>query len=108
MFTLTQEAKKQLDSYFADKEKSPIRIFLASGGCSGPSLSLALDDPKDSDDVFPVEGYTFLVEKELMAKAKPVTVDLSYMGFEVRSSMQFESGGGCGSCSCSSSGSCGH
>jgi len=32
MFTLTESAKKQLDSYFADKEKSPIRIYLSSGG----------------------------------------------------------------------------
>lgn len=32
MFTLTEAAKTQLDSYFADKEKSPIRVYLSSGG----------------------------------------------------------------------------
>jgi len=32
MVTLTDTAKKQLDSYFADKEKSPIRVYLSSGG----------------------------------------------------------------------------
>jgi Fe-S cluster assembly iron-binding protein IscA len=32
MFTLTEAAKKQLDSYFADKDKSPIRVYLSSGG----------------------------------------------------------------------------
>lgn len=106
MFTLTQEAKKQLDAYFADKTKSPIRIYLASGGCSGPSLALALDDPKDDDDVFPTEGYTFVVEKTLMEKAKPLTVDLTYMGFEVRSNLELGGGSCCGTCSCSS-GSCG-
>jgi len=32
MVTLSDTAKKQLDSYFADKEKSPIRVYLSSGG----------------------------------------------------------------------------
>jgi len=32
MVTLSETAKKQLDSYFADKEKSPIRVYLSSGG----------------------------------------------------------------------------
>jgi len=64
---------------------------------------LALDEPKDNDDVFKVDGYTFLVEKELMAQAKSMTIDLTYMGFQITSSLEL--GGGCGS-SCSS-GSCG-
>jgi iron-sulfur cluster assembly protein len=32
MLTLTETAKTQLDGYFADKEKTPIRIYLATGG----------------------------------------------------------------------------
>jgi hypothetical protein len=32
MVELTDSAKAQLDGYFADKEKSPIRVFMASGG----------------------------------------------------------------------------
>lgn len=32
MFTVTEAAKTQLDAYFADKEKNPIRIYLSSGG----------------------------------------------------------------------------
>lgn len=32
MVELTDAAKSQLDGYFADKEKSPIRVFMASGG----------------------------------------------------------------------------
>jgi len=53
--------------------------------------------------VFDTDGYSFLVDKELMGKAQPVTVDLSYMGFQVHSSLEL-GGGGCGS-SCST-GSC--
>jgi hypothetical protein len=65
---------------------------------------LALDEPKDSDEVKDVRGFTFIMDKELYGQAKPVKVDLSYMGFNVTSNLVL-GGGGCGS-SCSS-GSCG-
>lgn len=32
MITLTESARKELDGYFADKEKSPVRIYMAAGG----------------------------------------------------------------------------
>ena len=32
MFTLTAPACNELDAYFDGKEKSPIRVYLASGG----------------------------------------------------------------------------
>lgn len=32
MVELTEAAKAQLDGYFAEKEKTPIRIYLSSGG----------------------------------------------------------------------------
>lgn len=110
MFTVTDAAKKQLDSFFSDKPKAAIRIYLSEGGCAGPRLALAMDELKDGDDSFDVEGYTFLVESDLMAKAKPLTVDLSYMGFQILSSLELPKGG-CSTGSCStgscSTGSCG-
>lgn len=66
---------------------------------------MALDEPKDSDEVFDFDGgIKFVMDKALLDSAKPVTVDISYMGFTVDSSLP--TGGGCGS-SCSTSGSCG-
>lgn len=32
MINVTENAKKELDTYFLNKEKSPLRIYLASGG----------------------------------------------------------------------------
>lgn len=32
MVTLTDNAIRELDAYFADKPKSPIRVYLAPGG----------------------------------------------------------------------------
>ena len=110
MFTVSESAVKELNDFFSDKEKSPIRIYLAPGGCSGPRLALALDSPTDSDDVFEESAHTFCVSKELSALAGDISIDLSAMGFTVESANPMGSGGGCGGCAssgCGSSGSSG-
>ena len=109
MVSLTDSARAELDNYFADKQKTPIRVYLNKGGCCGPSLTLALDEARDNDDVFDLNGYTFVVDKELMAEASPITVDMTDYGFAVGSSLQLGggscgSGGGCGSGGCGSGG----
>ncbi len=105
MFTLQSSAKEQLDEHFKGKNTEPIRVYLASG-CGGPRLELALDEKKDGDQVFEVDGYSFLMEAPLFEQAKPVTVLFDEnTGFTVQSSMVFPEGGGCSSCGCG--GSCG-
>ena len=66
---------------------------------------MALDEPRDDDEVVKEEGVTFLINKELYDQAKPINVDFveSAMGsgFNITSSLSAgEGGGGCGSCSC--------
>lgn len=65
---------------------------------------MVLDEPKDSDDVFKVNGFTMVVDKDLLEQTKSVTVDyVTYAmgsGFKVTPEVAI-SGGGCGSgCSC--------
>jgi len=105
MVSLSDTARAELDNYFADKEKAPIRVYLNKGGCCGASLTLALDEAHADDDVFDLNGYTFVVEKELSALAGPIAVDMSDYGFTVSSNLKLE-GGSCGSSSCGG-GSCG-
>lgn len=65
---------------------------------------MALDEPRDTDNVFNVNGFQFIVDKEFYEKAKPVTVDFMGYGFRITSSINFSpEGGGCGGChgSCS-------
>ena len=65
---------------------------------------MALDEPRDTDNVFNVNGFQFIVEKEFYEKAKPVTVDFMGYGFRISSNINFApAGGGCGGChgSCS-------
>ncbi|MDL2210606.1 IscA/HesB family protein [Desulfovibrio sp. OttesenSCG-928-O18] len=107
MITISENAVKELDEFFTDKEKSPIRIYLAPGGCSGPRLALALDAPGDDDKVEEIGNYTFCIEKDLFEATGDITIDLSYMGFSIESANPLAGGGGCGCSGCGSSAGCG-
>lgn len=99
MLTVSESAHRELEAYFVDKEKSPIRVFLAPGGCSGPRLALALDGPTDKDRVFEENGMTFSIDSSLLDQTGPITIDLTSMGFSVDSANPVGGGGGCASCS---------
>jgi len=62
-------------------------------------LALALDERKDSDTVLDVDGYTFLVETNLLQEVAPIRVDFNHhYGFNVQSRLKVTSSG-CSSCS---------
>ncbi|MDL2267446.1 IscA/HesB family protein [Desulfovibrio sp. OttesenSCG-928-G15] len=103
MLTLSDEARAELDAYFAEQAHSPIRVYLAPGGCSGPRLALALDTPGDEDSVLESNGYTFCINKELLSSAQAIDIAFSDMGFMVRSEAPL-GGGGCSPSCCSSCG----
>ena len=101
MISLSENARKELDAYFADKEKSSVRVFLATGGCSGARLALALDEATADDEVFQNNGYDLCIEKDLYKQTGNVSIDMSYMGFMVESELEVPGvgmGGGCSSC----------
>ena len=107
MFTLTESARTELDAFFTDKPKSPIRLYLAPGGCSGPRIGLALDEPNELDHVEEADGYTFCCTKELWAIIAGAIVDATPMGFLVTPEQPLPNmGGGCGCPSCGT-GTCG-
>ena len=106
MITLSDSAKAQLDSYFADKEKSAVRVFLA-GGCCGPKLSLALDEARDGDESVETGGYTLIAEKSLLEASGAISIDMTEYGFSVESENAMGGGGSCGSGGCGSGGGCG-
>lgn len=100
MLELTESARKELESYFADKDKSDIRIYMTSGGCCGPRLALALDDAAEEDCKEEQAGFTFCINKLLLAKVQGVKIDVSEMGFSVEPTLPFpeSAGGECGGC----------
>ena len=106
MLTLTDAAQKELEGFFADREKATVRIYLAPGGCSGPRLALALDEAGDEDARFEQDGFAFCINKDVLQQVKSVSIDLSYLGFTVTPEVPLPSSGGssCGDC-CGSCGS---
>ena len=57
---------------------------------------MALDEPRDTDDVFEIEGFKYIVNKEFMEKAKPIKVDYQVYGFKLDCGIDF--GAACKSC----------
>lgn len=100
MLELTDSAKNELDEYFKNNEKGPIRIFLAPGGCSGPRLALALDEPTDTDKTEEIGDYKFCINDELLDQIKGAKIDITPMGFviEPENPLPESAGGGCGGC----------
>jgi hypothetical protein len=66
-------------------------------------LVLALDEPKDCDDVYPINGFNFVIEKDLTQQIGNVQIDFMLYGFTITSDNGFpESGKDCSGCSCKS------
>ncbi|HDI61282.1 MAG TPA: hypothetical protein ENF48_13185 [Desulfobacteraceae bacterium] len=65
---------------------------------------MALDEPRDTDETFAVNGFTFLVNKDFLEKVKPIKVDFTGYGFKVDCAIQFDAAGGCSGCG--SAGTC--
>ena len=63
-------------------------------------MALALDEPRDGDEVFEEQGFKFCIETELYNKAGDIIIDAGYMGFVVQSSNSLSGGNSnCGGCS---------
>lgn len=65
---------------------------------------MALDEPRNEDEVIEEKGTKFVIEKDLFGQAKPINIDFittpQGAGFKLTSNLSAEGGGGCGSCSC--------
>ena len=104
MITVSKNASEQVAQYFKDNPVKPIRIFLNEGGCGGPSIAMAIDDAKDTDTVFKIDDYEYVVETAFMEKAQTIEVEFKESGFTINSGYTFEpAAGGCSGCQ----GSCG-
>ncbi len=92
MLEITKSATEKLAEYLKGREIEAIRIFLNEGGCGGPSLAMAPDGPRDTDDVFDIDGFKYIVDKEFMKAADPIKVDFSGFGFEFDCGFEFDEG----------------
>nr|WP_035237464.1 IscA/HesB family protein [Desulfobacter vibrioformis] len=102
MINVSKPAQEQVRMYFEGKEIAPVRIFLNTAGCGGPSLAMALDEKKSTDAVFTFDDVEYVMDKDLLEKASPVEIDFAGTGFRLDSGLK--PAGGCTGCS---GGTCG-
>ena len=107
MFEVTELATENLKSYLEqNKIDSALRVAIMQGGWSGPSLGLALDEPKENDEKYEQDGLTFLVDNNLLDTCGTIKVDFidsgMRSGFSISSEKPLGGNGGCSSGSCGS------
>ena len=103
MFEISDKAGEMIKESFKDKEEVPsIRVVYNEGGWSGPSLGLVLDESGDDDTVIKEKDITFMVNKDLLERVKPIKIDFvdtpMGSGFHIVSGLKGDKD--CGSCSC--------
>ena len=108
MLKITENARKELANFFADRPVSAIRVYLAPGA-EGPTLELVLDNPTEDDAVLEDGGYTFCMSKNLLTQLGALTVDLSGEEFILTplNPLPKKVAGGCSGCCSSCASSCG-
>jgi Fe-S cluster assembly iron-binding protein IscA len=79
MFEVSEEASEKIKQFLEGREGlQAIRVLMTEGGWRGPYLVMALDKRKEDDEVFTVGGVTFVVEKALFERVRPVRIDYTH------------------------------
>ena len=106
MLQVTDLAQEKLGEYLKQNSvQSAVRVYMADGCCSGASLSLGLDEQRESDHAMEAGGVTYLIDQALAEQVGGVTIDYvdegTRAGFTIFSEKPLPAGDGqCGSCSC--------
>lgn len=97
MIEVTPRAAQLVAKHFQRHTQKPIRIFVKVGGCGIRSLGVALEEATEADEVFEIEGATYIVDRKLLKKIHPVKVDADGVSFRL-SGRNLHPPTGCGSC----------
>ena len=67
---------------------------------------MVMDQERPNDESYNIGDFTFLVDRDFMAKVKPIKVDFKDVGFSISANIDLSQMGG-GDCSgCGSTSSC--
>ena len=97
MIEITPKAAQLMSEYFKDKDNRPIRIFVRMGGCGIRTFGVAMEEPKKSDEIFEIDGFTYIVNRKLLKMIQPIKVDSDGYRFRI-SGTGVDSSSGCSSC----------
>ena len=93
MLNVSEEALEKIKQFLeGQKGLRSIRILMTDeGGWKGPYLVMALDEKKNDDTVITEKGVTFLIEKALFEKVKPIRIGYTHstlgLGFTIESEL---------------------
>jgi iron-sulfur cluster assembly protein len=97
MIEITERATKLLLEHFQNKKRRPIRLFVKLGGCGIRSFGIALEKPQETDEIFEIEGFQYIIDKKLLKNVEPIKVDSDGFGFRISGS-GIAHQHGCGNC----------
>jgi iron-sulfur cluster assembly protein len=89
MVTLTDIAQQKVSEFLSTEEHADagLRVAVKGGGCSGFQYQLALDEARDTDEVFDFEGIRIFVDPQSLRYVDGSVVDytesLMGSGFQV-------------------------
>jgi iron-sulfur cluster assembly accessory protein len=79
VFEISEEASEKIKQFLEGREGlQVIRVLMTDGGWRGPYLVMALDEQKEDDEVFTERGVTFVIEKALFERVKPIRIDYTH------------------------------
>ncbi len=65
---------------------------------------MVMDKERPNDETYNIDRFTFLIDKDFMAKAKPIKIDFNNVGFSISANIDLSQyGGGCSGCGSTSS-----
>jgi iron-sulfur cluster assembly protein len=97
MLVVTPRASQLMRELFKERKKRALRIFVKLGGCGIRSFGVAPERPGESDHVFEIDGFRYIVDKGLLERVRPIKVDSDGFGFRISGS-GISPHHGCGNC----------
>ncbi len=89
MFEITPAARAHAAAFLAGREKKPIRIYVNTGD-SQKEFAMALDQVRPTDQVYDIEGTTYVINRDFLHTAQPLRIDYGAEGFEISSPVDLE------------------
>ena len=76
MFEVSEKASEVMKQLLEGREGTrSLRCLMTEGGWKGPSLVMGLDEQREDDHIFTEKGLTFIVDKPLLGRVKPIKID---------------------------------
>ncbi len=105
MITITDVAAEKAKQLLTAEGKADwgLRIYVAEGGCCGPSFGMDIDEkPAENDDIFEKNGLKVFVDKNTSQKLEGMGVDFidegERQGFILTGGKPSSCSSGCSSC----------